>query len=204
MKYKLLLCALLFVFCGDNHIVQRGAEDYFPLQAEYWWRYASENDTLFVEVEPADTLLQTECFPVSYNGAVRYLTKSDNGVAQYVRKIYNYAGNDHTVIEGFVTRIELPLIKDNSYQYQISDSIYVANQMINASYEISGIIVDYAYESDYGDVYEIDLTSVESLTTPDTSIIDTNEVTEFYAPGVGMIRFLDGTSEYRLIEYSIP
>lgn len=195
---------LLFVFCADNHIVQRAAEDYFPLRAEYWWRYASENDTIYVEVEPTDTLLQTECFPVNYNGAVRYLAKSDDGIFQYIKKTYDYAGNDHTVIEDFVVRMELPLIKDNTYQYGISDSIYVSNQMIKASYEISGTVIDYTYESDYGDVYEINLTSIESLVTPDTSIVDTIEVTEFYAPGVGMVRFLTGTSEYRLIDYSIP
>lgn len=204
MKYRIMIFALLVMFCGDNHIVQRAAEDYFPLRAEYWWRYASEDDTIYVEVEPTDTLLQTECFPVSYNGVVRYLAKSDDGVLQYIKKTYNYAGNDHTVIEDFMIRIELPLIKDNTYQYGISDSIYVANQLIKASYEINGIVIDYAYDSDYGDIYEVNLTSIESMITPDTAIVDTIEVTEFYAPGVGMVRFLAGTSEYRLIEHSIP
>jgi hypothetical protein len=204
MKYRILLFTLLVVFCGDNHIVQRAAEDYFPLRADYWWRYAGENDTLFVEVEPADTIFGIAYFPVSYNGVVTYLAKSDNGIAQYVRKIYNYAGNDHTVIEDFIIRIELPLIKDNSYHYFVSDSIYVASQLVKAYYEVNGIIVDYAHDTDYGDIYEVSITTIESLITPDTSLIDTNEVTEYYAPGVGMIRLTDGTSEYRLIEYNIP
>ena len=195
---------MLIVFCSDNHIIQRAAEDYFPLRAEYWWRYASENDTLYVEVEPADTILGIEYYPVSYNGVVSYLSKFDNGVAQYVRKVYNYAGNDHTVIEDFIIRLELPLIADNSYQYRLSDSIYVANQLIKAHYEVDGIIVDYAYDSAYGDVYEVNIIIIESLISADTSIVDTSEVTEYYAPGVGMVRLIDGTSEYDLLEYNTP
>jgi len=204
MKYRILLFALLVVFCGDNHIVQRAAEDYFPLRVDYWWRYASENDTVLVEVEPADTILQIEYFPVSYNGVVQYLTKSDNAVLKYVRKVYNYAGNDHTVIENFVVRIELPFINGNSYEYYLADSIYVAGQFIKAEYSITATVIDFAYESDYGDIYEINLLTIESMITPDTSIVDTSEYIEYYAPGVGMIRFVDGTSEYQLIEHNIP
>jgi hypothetical protein len=185
-------------------VIQRAAEDYFPMRADYWWRYASENDTLFVEVEPADTILGVEYFPVSYNGIVKNLVEFDNGIAQYVRKIYNYAGNDHTIIEDFIIRLELPLVEGNSYQYYLSDSIYVASQLVKAYYEVNGTIVDYAYDSDYGDVYELSITTIESMITPDTSLVDTNEVTEFYAPGIGMVRLTDGTSEYRLIEYNIP
>lgn len=204
MKYRLLLLTLLIIYCGDNHIVERAAEDYFPLRADYWWRYASNNDTVLVEVEPADTLLQVECFPVSHNGAVRYVTKSDNAISQYVRKTYNYSGIDYIVLENFIIRIELPLIKGNTYQYYLIDSIYIADQLIRAHYETIGNVVNFTYESEYGDVYEVETITIESLTTPDTAIVDTSTLTEFYAPGVGMVRFIDGTSEYRLIEYSIP
>jgi len=204
MKYRILLIALLVSFCGDNHIVQRAAEDYFPLREGYSWRYASENDTVFVEVEPTDTLLQVECFPVSYNGVVQYLAKSDNAVSAYIKKVYNYSGNDHTVIEDFVVRIELPLINGNSYEYYLSDSILVAGQSIKAEYRITVEVIDFTYDSDYGDIYEINLLTVESMLTPDTSIVDTSECTEYYAPGLGMTRFSDGTSEYHLIEHNIP
>jgi hypothetical protein len=204
MKYRILLYVVLVIFCSDNHIIQRAAEDYFPLRAEYWWRYASGDDTLYVEVEPVDTILGIECYPVSYNGDVRYLSKFDSGVARYVRILYNYAGNDHTVTEDFIIRLELPLIADNSYQYRLSDSIYVANQLIKAHYEVEGNVVDYVYDSDYGDVYEVNITTIESLITPDTTIVDTNDFAEYYAPGVGMVRFIDGTSEYQLIEYETP
>ena len=48
------------------------------------------------------------------------------------------------------------------------------------------------------------LTTIDSLTTPDTCIVDAIDLIEYYAPGVGMVRFLDDTSEYYLIEYYLP
>ncbi len=204
MRYKTLLIVLLLVSCSDNYIIQRSSEDYFPLHTDDWWLYASTDDTVLVEVEPPDTLLQVECYPVSYNGVARYLAKYDESVSQYIHITYNYAGSDHTVLENFAVRIELPLVKGNAYQYYLADSVNVASQTIKGYYEITGLVVDYAYESDYGDVYEVNITTLESLITPDTSIVDTTDITEYYAPGIGMIRFEDATGEYHLIDYSSP
>jgi hypothetical protein len=204
MKYRILFIAILLISCSDNYIIQRASEDYFPLRTDDWWLYASADDTILVEVEPLDTLLQVECYPVSYNGVPRYLAKYDESISRYIHLIYNYAGSDHTVLENFVVRIELPLVKGNAYQYSLADSINVASQTISGYYEVTGLVVDYAYESEYGDVYELNITTIESLITPDTSIVDTTDITEYYAPGIGMIRFQDTTGEYHLIEYSTP
>jgi hypothetical protein len=204
MKYKITLLILLIVYCGDNHIVERAASDYFPLQEGSWWMYGNGSDSVFVEVEPADTILQIECFPVSYNGAARYLVKSDESVSQYILKIYNLAGTDYTVLEDFITRIELPFIEGNDYHHVLRDSIFVADQLITAQYEIIGSVIDFAHESAYGDVYQVEITTIASMVTNDTSITDTSGVIEYYAPEIGMIRFRDATSEYELIEYSIP
>ncbi len=204
MKFKIALLLLLVIYCGDNYIIQRAAQDYLPLGEDYWWSYSSGDDTIYVEVEPVDTILQIECFPVSYDGATRYLVKSDESISRYVLKTYNYAGIDYTVLENFIVRIELPLVEGNDYHHTLSDSMYVANQLIKAQYEIIGSIVDYAHESEYGDVYQINITTIESMVTGDTSIVDTSGVIEYYAPAIGMIRFSDTTGEYELIEYSIP
>lgn len=204
MKYKALLVLLVIIYCGDNHIIQRAAEDYFPLSEDCWWYYSNGTDSVYVETEPMDTLLQVACFPVSYNGDTRYLAKSDESISQYIIRIYNYAGLDYTVLEDFIVRIELPLVKGNVYHHILSDSIYVANQLITAQYEIIGTVVDFAAESNYGDVYQLEVMTIESTVTGDTSITDTSTVIEFYAPAVGMVRFSDGSGEYELIDYSIP
>ena len=204
MKYKIALLGILIIACSNNHIVERAASDYFPLYEESWWLYSNGSDSIFVEVEPADTILRIECFPVSYNGTTFYLTKSYASVSQYIEKIYNHAGTDHTVLEDFIIRIELPLVKGNDYHHVIRDSIYVADQLITAQHEMIGSVIDYTNEPAYGEVYQVEITTISSMVTDDTSIIDTSGVIEYYAPGVGMIRFSDATSEYELIEYSIP
>ena len=108
------------------------------------------------------------------------------------------------MLEDFVVRIELPLVKGNEYHHVIRDSIYVADQLITAQYEIIGSVIDFANESAYGDVYQVEITTISAMITGDTSIIDTSGVIEYYAPDIGMIRFSDATGEYELIEYSIP
>lgn len=204
MKYEYAFLILLFIHCGDNHIVQRAAEDYFPLREGYRWQYSSESDTILVEVEPMDTILQIECFPVSYNGRAKYIAKHDASISQYVLKLYNYAGTDYTLLEDFIVRIELPLITGNSYRYLLTDSILVAGQSITATYEIIGDVTDFAYDPEYGDVYEIHIMTIETLIRPDSTYIDTTDITEYYGPGVGMIRFHDGADDYNLIEHNIP
>ena len=204
MKYKYAFLIFLFIHCGDNHIVQRAAEDYFPLREGYWWQYSNQNDTILVEVEPLDTILQIECFPVSYNGTVEYLAKHDESISQYIIRLYNFAGIDYTLLEDFIVRIELPLVRGNSYRHVLTDSILVAGQLIRANYEVIGDVIDFAYEPEYGDVYEVRITTIETLIKPDTAHTDTTEFTEYYAPGVGMIGFRDTASEYNLIEYNIP
>ncbi len=204
MRYKYAFLIFLFVYCGDNHIIQRAAEDYFPLREGHWWEYTNQNDTILVEVEPLDTILQIQCFPVSYGGTVKYLAKHDESVSQYFITLYNFAGIDYTVLEDFIIRIELPLVRGNSYRQVLTDSILVAGQLIRADYEVIGDVIAFAYEPAYGDVYELHITTIQTLVTPDTTHADTAEVTEYYAPGVGMIRFRDASGEYHLIEYNIP
>lgn len=204
MKYSFPLILLLLAGCGDNHIVQRSAEDYFPLRADSWWRYAGVNDTVLIEVEPKDTLLGTECFPVGRNGATVYLADHAGSVAQYVSTTFNLAGEDYTVVEGFVVRIELPLVQGNTYQHVLADSISVAGQSIRARHEFTGEVVGYDLESAYGDVYEVNIMTISYLAVDGNAVADTAVVTEYYAPGIGMIRFRDGTAEYELVEYNIP
>ncbi|UCF70212.1 MAG: hypothetical protein JSW49_08415 [candidate division WOR-3 bacterium] len=204
MRYKLAFLLLLIVSCGDNHIVQRAAEDYFPLSEGYWWQYSSQNDTILVEVEPLDTIIEVECFPVTFNGRVEYIAKRDASISKYVVTLYNFAGVDYTILEDFIVRIELPLVKGHSYHHVLADSILVAGQSVSASYEVIGDIIDFSYDPGYGDVYEIRIMTIETLVENGSVNSDTVEITEYYAPGTGMIRFQDETADYNLIETNIP
>ncbi len=204
MRYSLLLLILLIANCSDDHIIQRAAGDYFPLREGSWWQYADQSDTVSVEVEPPETLLQVECFPVSYNGTVKYLAKHDGSISQFIMRTYNFAGTDYTLLEDFIIRIELPLVEGNAYEHVLYDSIVVSGMVVKARYEVHGEVIDFAHDTAYGDIYEVSITTIETIVEPDSTRTDTAETTEFYADGVGMVRFADSTSTYELVDHYIP
>ena len=198
-----LIVFLLMLSC-DN-IIQKATSDYFPFTEGNWWRYVSNNDTILVEVEPADTILQRECVPISYGGAATYLAKDDEAISEYVKIIYNFSGLDYTIIENFIRRIELPLINGNSYRDSLIDSLNISGQWISAKYQINSVVSDTDYiDTLYsGDVYKIAITISQNLISPDTSIIDSTYVEEYYAPNIGLIRFVNTEGDYSLMEYEV-
>ena len=204
MRSKYFLIVILLIVCSNDHFIQRASSDYFPLKEGYWWRYASGDDTLIIDVDSAETILQIECFPVSVGGYLRYLTKNSKSLNQYIKIVYNFSGDDYTIIEGFITRIELPLIKSNVWEDSLVDSLNISGQWIKAKYYTRGEVVRFSYLSDYdGDVYTIELQTIEILTLPDTTVIDTIDTVEDYAPGIGLVRYDNEEGEYILIEYEI-
>lgn len=203
VRFLGLFAFLLFLSCGN--IIEKSASDYFPYEEGNWWRYFGDSETLFVEVEPLDTLLQTECFPVTYSGVVKYLVENDRAIDEYVKILYDFSGNDYTIIEDFITRIELPLVYGNTYQDSLIDSLNIFGQWVKAKYHISGVVSEYEYnDSVYtGDVYKIELVTVYHLFSQDTTIIDTTNVEEYYAPDIGMVRLRNGDGDYYLTAYEL-
>jgi len=205
MKCKIFLFLIFFICCSNNHIIQRAASDYFPLVEGNWWRYVSSDDTLLIEVEPLDTILQTECFPVNAGGYVRYLTKDDKSISEYINIAYNFAGETYTIIENFIVRIERPLVEGNTYEDSLVDSLNLFGQWIKAKYHISGEISEYEYRNDFyeGDVYKLEISTTETLISPDTTITINNYVEEYYAPDIGLVQFVTEEDEYNIIGYHL-
>ncbi len=198
------LVTLLFLLSCENHIIERAASDYFPFSEGNWWRYVSNNDTVLVKIEPPDTILQVECFPVSFGGYVKHLAKDSKAITEYINIVYNFAGDDYTIIDDFIMRIELPLVKGNAWEDSLVDSLNVSAQLIKAKYSISGRVTEYAYVDNFDcDVYTIELSTIELLTSPDTTLTDTSYVVEHYAPDIGLAQFENEDGEYTLIDYDI-
>ncbi len=199
-----VLIALLFLSC-DNHIIQRASSDYFPLAEGNWWQYMSANDTLFIEVEPLDTILNIECFPVSADGYVTYRTKNDNGISDYINVVYNFSGETYTIIEDFIMRIELPLLDGNTFNDSLIDSLELFGEWVKAAYHVNGEVSTDEYSSGLydGDVYRVEISIRETLTAIDTTIIHDTYVEELYAPDIGLIQIRAGNSEYNLIAYHL-
>ncbi len=204
MKSRFLFLLALLIFCSNNHFIQRASRDYFFYKEGNWWRYASNDDTMLVEVEPPDTILQTECFPVSFGGYTKYLAEETDAIIEYVNVLFNFAGDDYTMIDDFIMRIELPLVDGHTWEDSLVGSLDVSGQLIQAKYSVSGGVTEFTHDDDFdGDVYTIELTSIEMLISPDTTLIDSNYVVEYYAPDIGLARFDTEEGEYTLIDYEI-
>jgi hypothetical protein len=156
-----------------------------------------------IEVEEKDTVLHTESYPVSYNGEIRHLIKRAKGIFQYVKIVYNIGGDDWTIIEDFIKRIELPIIDNNTFEDSLVDSINVLGELIHGRYLIKGNVLGYDYDGKWGEVYKIDLTKISSIVSAETTIVDTSNTREYYAPDVGMVRFETNAGDFHLIEYQI-
>jgi hypothetical protein len=193
---------VLFTGCGDN-IIQRASSDYFRYHEGNWWQLASDQDTMIVEIETVDTLLHLECFPVSYGGYTEFHVKAPDAILEYACAIYHFNGADHTIVEDFMTRIELPLVAGNSWQDSLVDSLYVSGIWLKARIYYDGRVMGFDNMPEYGDVYEIEINKIKTIITPDSTYSDTIDMNESYAPGTGLIRLDHGNGVYELIDHSV-
>lgn len=198
------LLAFLLLSC-DNYIIQRAASNYFPLVEGNWWRYVSGDDTLFIEIEPLDTILNVECFPVSANGYITYRTKNDDAISDYVNVVYSFSGETYTIIEDFIVRIELPLLDGNIFTDSLIDSLELFGEWVKATYHTSGEVLNDEYTSNLysGDVYRVEISIHQTLIAPDTTIIHEYYEEELYAPDIGLIQYRTLDGEYDLIAYHL-
>jgi len=195
------------MFTCENSIIERAACDYLPYKEGNWWRYSDSTlydpQIILVEVEPKDTILMTECFPVSYSGEVRYYAISEDALSEYVKILYNFSGEDYTIVEGFIKRIELPLVEGVSYRDSLCDSLELFGSWVKAKYKIHGFVSEYQYDRLYGSIYKVVLTTTQSLTVSGSATTDVENLDEYYAPNIGLVQFNDEEREYKLVEYHL-
>jgi hypothetical protein len=203
-----LIFATLFLVAGcGNNIIERSAVDYFPYAVGNWWRYNNNSSydpqTIFVEVEPLDTLLQIECYPVTYSGVVSYYALGNTGVREYVKITHAFAGAEYTVLEGFVKRVVTPLVTGSNFADSLADSLNISGAWIKGKYEIRGLVSGFTDDVLYGNVYQIAFTVRKTVADPDTTIIWDRNFNEYYAPGIGLVRFDNDQGEFHLSEYDL-
>jgi len=198
---------LVLVFSCQNHIIERSASEYFPLKEGNWWHYANNDlynpQVINIVVESLDTLLQRECYPFNISGEFRYFSKDQEGVKEYIKITQNYGGYDYTILQGFITRLELPLVRGNQFSDSLVDSLDFFGQWIKGRYLINGLVSDYQNDELYGAVYKLIISIFQFITTLDSTIASEEYVEEYYAPSIGLIRFKNRDGEFNLTEYHV-
>jgi hypothetical protein len=203
----LIACNLLIVLSCSNAFIERTASTYFPLDEGNWWRYADSvlynPSMVFLSVEAKDTVMQVECFRVSWSGDLTYYMKSDEGIREYVKIVHNISGVDHTIAEGFVLKTELPFVAGNHFQDVLCDSLELSGIKVKARYAVDGFVSDYEDDELYGSVYRLIIAVEEIIELPDTVYAHQYSVDEYYAPDIGLVRFRNDKGFFSLIEYDL-
>lgn len=198
--------AFMLMSCQD-FIIERSASEYFPLQEGNRWLYSRDDlydpMTILVEVEARDTIAQVECYPVNFADRARFYVKDSKGISEYVHITHTFSGNEYTVAEGFVRRLELPLVKGGAYHDSVFGSLDVSGELISAVHTVDGFVSDYEDDALYGSVYRVVLTAVTRIVYQDSTVQTTEQVDEYYAPRIGLVRFDGDEGSFRLIDCEI-
>jgi hypothetical protein len=200
------IVATVLISC-DNRIIERAASDYFPIETGNWWRYSDDNiyepHQVYVEVESLTSVMNTDCYPVTYSGVVHYIARDKRAIREYKELIYDFEGDDYIVARSFLTRIQLPMVQGNGYADSMSDSVNVGGNFIYGKCRIDGLVSEYEDNNLYGNIYKIIINTRETIIAPDTTIARTSSVEEYYAPGIGLVRFIDDEGEFNLSDYQL-
>ncbi|MEO0184770.1 MAG: hypothetical protein ABIL20_03120 [candidate division WOR-3 bacterium] len=212
MSYRVIsgifFSGLLLVFSAcENNIIERSATDYFPIKEGNWWYYANNDlynpKNINITVESPDIILQRECYPFNVSGEFHYYSKDQKGIKEYILVTQNYGGYDYTILQGFVTRLELPLVQGNQFSDSLVDSLDLAGQWIKAYYSINGLVSDYQNNEIYGEVYRIIISKHQYISTQDSTIANEEYVEEYYAPNIGLIKFKNRDGEFTVTDFHI-
>jgi hypothetical protein len=201
-----LLIAVLSTGCQDR-IIERSSYKYYPLDEGNWWRYSDNSlydpQSVIIEVESLDTLLEKECYSVSISGNVVYYTETDRGVSEYAHITYTFSGSEYTIVEGFVDWLELPMVSGNQWKDSVCGNLSISGNDIHAKHIVDVLVSEYTVEELYGSVYKVVRTISDIVVSPDSTVETIYTTEEYYAPNIGLIRFHNQEGEFSLVEYEI-
>ena len=206
MNIKFSYCLAIFVvlISCDNRIIERSSSDYFPFKEGNWWSYYNGQDTTYIEVLDPDTLLELETMTISFGGEIRHWLMSDAAIEEYAEVVYYHTGIAYPIIQEFFMRNELPLVNGYWFGDSMTDSIMISGVNVRAYFSYEARVVDYQYQAEYdADVYHVTHQMAKTIESPDTIITVSHNREEYYAPGIGIVRFVDNTGDYSLIDYYI-
>jgi hypothetical protein len=196
---------LLLAGCKLNDgVLRRSAADYFPLHAGSEWRYDLDGTTSLVRVR-GDSLVDN--YPVTVvlrDYEEEYWLESQGDVSRFVSTVVNLGGTDYPLEQRFRRFYVLPFVLGNSWSDDFNDTVDVLGDTIHYRHEIDGKVtaIDTVTvpAGSFADCYEVDLNELVVVNDSVASI----STQEWYAPNVGLVKRVQGSSEELLTEDSIP
>ena len=200
------LCGcLLFTGCDlNNGILRRAAKEYFPLPigAEWTYRYP-DLSTSKIQVRGDSVAYNYPCLVVEQDFQKQYWIKSEGELRKFVDTVINIGGTDYPLEQRFRRYYVLPFVLGDTWAEEFRDAVPVMGETIAFEHRIRGkVVADTVIRvpaGEFAPCYEVDIT--ETWINGDTT---TDIIQEWYAPGVGLVKRIQGSVEEELQDYQFP
>ena len=197
--------ALLLAGCKlDDGVLRRSGADYFPLRAGSEWRYDLGGTTSLVQVRGDSLAYNYPVTVVLRDYEEEYWLKSQGDVSRFVSSVVNRGGTDYPLEQRFRRFYVLPFMLGNTWTDDFDDTVSVLGEPIHYRHKIEGKVAAVmpvtVPAGNFAECYEVDRN--ELLVIDDSVATITTQ--EWFAPGVGLVKRVQGASEEQLTEFSIP
>jgi hypothetical protein len=188
----------------DDGVLRRSAADYFPLRTASEWHYDVGGATSLVQVRGDSIAYGYPVTVVLRDYQEQYWQKSEGSVRRFVNLVVNWNGNDYPLEQSFRQFYELPFVLGNSWSDDLDDTLDILGETIHYRHKIDGKVTAIAPVSvqagSFVECYEIDLSELVAVNDSVANVT----TQEWYAPGVGLVKRIQGSGEEDLTEYDIP
>ncbi len=202
MNYKWLWFGVVFIFgCSQDHIVLRATADYFPFKVGNYWKYEDAVSKIphIVEVKMDSVVFGRSCTVVEDNFKESYWVKSEGWVEKFVVKTITRYGEEDTLEQAYRAYYLLPFVVGNIWSDTLADTVVVMTDTIIFHHAIDVTVAGIEDVNNFTDTYKVE--TVETVSQNDST--ETTVTTEWFAPGIGLVKRVGEGVEEILIEYQV-
>lgn len=201
------VCALVLFLTGcklNDGVLRRSAANYFPLDSGSEWRYDVGGTSSLVQVWGDSLVDNSPVTVVLRDYEEEYWLESQGDVSRFVDTVVNLGGTDYPLEQRFRRFYVLPFVLGNSWSDDFDTTAVIMGDTFRYRHDIDGKVaaIDTVTvpAGSFTDCYEVDLNELVAVNDSETN----TSTREWYAPDVGLVKRIRGSSEELLTEDSIP
>lgn len=203
-KYYWLIIFLLFIInCGNDWLLYRASNDYFPLKTGNTWVYNKDGIITTLEVLTDTTAYGLSCSHLTRNFSDEYWSKSNGEVKKLFLRTINYSGTDYILQQSWLLEYQLPFVLGNLWSETYNDTVIILGDTFKIYQQIWRKVMEITDISvpagSFFQTYKIEFSETFSLNDSTEQYIGF----EWFAPGVGLIKRITNNVEEVLIDYSV-
>ena len=198
---SIALVVSLLAGCGDMTFF-RAKSDYFPLVPGSRWTYDVGGNTSIDSVVGDSSVADRACVVLLRDYSPEYWSRQLTALRQYTRLVANRGGEDYVLEERYRLVYALPFVEGTTWDESFRDTVVlVGTDTVLVKDSVSGRVA-----------------AIEDVETPAGTFIQcykvethrdfegaeqsfTTDCTEWFAPGVGLVKRVAGTEAKVLTEY---